>query len=126
MNQLFDRVDRGPSLSVAGSYPAMNVWANADGVVVTAELPGLDIEDLDISVNNNVLSVTGSRNPEELPEGTTYHRQERGYGQFQRTFQLPFEVETEDVEATYNNGVLQIALPRAEADKPKKILVKSS
>lgn len=126
MNELFDRAGRTPRLSVASSYPAMNVWMNADGAIVTAELPGVDPQDLDISVQNNTLTLKGSRAPEELEEGETYHRQERGYGRFQRTFQLPFEVEAGGVDATYEKGVLRIFLPRSEADRPKKIRVSAS
>ncbi len=126
MNELFDRAGRAPRLSGASSYPAMNVWMDADGAIVTAELPGVDPNDLDISVQNNTLTLKGSRTPEELEEGETYHRQERGYGQFQRAFQLPFEVEGSDVDATYEKGVLRIFLPRSEADKPKKIQVTAS
>jgi HSP20 family protein len=126
MNALFDQVDRGPRLGLATGYPAMNIWANADGVIVTAELPGIDLEDLEISVHNNTLTLRGQRSQEEVGEDVTYHRRERGTGQFQRTFQLPYEVEANAVEATYTNGVLQITLPRAEADKPKKIEVRAS
>jgi HSP20 family protein len=126
MNELFERAGRSPRTGMAGNYPAMNVWVNADGAMVTAELPGIDVDDLDISVQNNTLTMRGSRNPEELEEGDTYHRQERRYGQFQRTFQLPFEVEAGEVEATYEKGVLRLNLPRSEADKPKRIQVKVS
>ncbi|MGC9347874.1 MAG: Hsp20/alpha crystallin family protein [Anaerolineae bacterium] len=126
MNELFERMGRSPRLSVAGSYPAMNVWVNADGAIVTAELPGVNAEDLDISVQGNTLTIRGSRAPEELEEGDTYHRQERRYGQFQRTFQLPFEVEAGEVEAGYERGVLHLSLPRSEADKPKRIQIKAS
>jgi HSP20 family protein len=124
MNRLFDRPGRlAPSVA---SYPAMNVWTNNDGAIVTAELPGIDTAELDISVRENILTVKGTRNAIELQEGETYHRRERGYGQFQRMFQLPFHVDANGVEATYEKGVLRIFLPRAEADKPRKISVTSA
>ena len=126
MNALFDQADRGPQLGMATGYPAMNIWANADGVIVTAELPGIDLDDLEISVHNNTLTLRGQRPQEDVGEDVTFHRRERGTGQFQRTFQLPYEVEADEVEATYANGVLNISLPRAEADKPKKITVRAS
>ncbi|MGC9469321.1 MAG: Hsp20/alpha crystallin family protein [Anaerolineae bacterium] len=126
MNALFDRADRGPGLSTPASYPAMNVWMNADGAIVTTELPGVDPEDFDISVQGDTLTLKGQRAAPELGEGAVYHRRERGYGQFQRAFQLPFEVDVENVEATYKNGVLRISLPREESDKPRKIEVASS
>ncbi|MDF1512411.1 MAG: Hsp20/alpha crystallin family protein [Anaerolineae bacterium] len=124
MNQLFDRPGRFAP-SGAANFPAMNVWTNEEGVLVTAELPGIDPNDLDISVRENVLTVKGVRNPLELKEGESYHRRERGYGQFQRVFQLPFSVNASGVEAMYENGVLRLRLPRAEEDKPRKISVVS-
>jgi HSP20 family protein len=104
----------------------MNVWAYEDGAVVTAELPGVNTEDIDISVVGDTLTLTGSRQPDELKEDETYHRRERGYGRFTRAFQLPFPVESDKVEAIFEKGVLHISLPRAEADKPKKIAIKTA
>jgi HSP20 family protein len=110
--------------SAAPAYPAMNVWTNENGAVVTAELPGVAPEDIDISVVNETLTVTGVRHPEEV-EGATYHRRERSQGRFTRSFQLPFRIEGDRVEASFERGVLHIHLPRAEADKPKKIAIKA-
>jgi len=107
-------------------YPAMNVWMNENGAVVTTELPGVLSDNLDINVADNTLTVSGSRKPEELEEGATYHRRERAYGTFTRSFQLPFKVDPQKVEALLNNGILTITLPRAEEDKPKKIAVRVS
>ena len=125
MNRLLSETSSWPSLSVATSYPAMNVWTDQDGVFVTAELPGVNPEDIDISVQNDTLILRGNREPEEVHEGRTYHRRERGSGGFTRSLQLPFQVNSNQVEAAYEKGVLSIALPRAEADKPKKIAIKS-
>lgn len=108
------------------AYPALNIWANEDGALVTAELPGVDPEAIDISVVDDTLTLKGNREPEEPAEEQTYHRRERGYGAFSRALQLPFAVEADTVEATFEKGVLQINLPRAEADKPKKITVKAA
>jgi HSP20 family protein len=116
----------GSSVTVAPGFPAMNVWTNEDGAVITAELPGIDPKGVDISVNNDTLTVTGNRQPEELPQDATYHRRERGSGRFSRSFQLPFQVEAGKVTATFERGLLQITLPRAEADKPRKIVVKTA
>jgi HSP20 family protein len=109
----------------APSYPAMNVWTNEDGGIVTAELPGVDPGDIEISVRDDTLTLRGSRKAVELEEGTTYHRRERGSGAFARTVELPFRVEGGKVEATFEKGVLKISLPRAEEDKPKKITIKT-
>jgi HSP20 family protein len=126
MNRLFDQVDRGPGANVIAGYPAMNIWSDADGVLVTAELPGVNLDELDIAVQGNTLTLKGSRPRPEMSEEMVVHRQERSYGQFRRVLQLPFEVEANAVEAAYENGVLQITLPRAESAKPKKIEVKSA
>lgn len=87
-------------------------------------MPGVSPKDIEISVQNDTLTLRGCRQPRDLEEGETYHRRERGCGRFARTLQLPFQVEPEGVEATFERGVLHISLPRAEADKPKKITVK--
>ncbi len=110
----------------APTFPAMNIWTNEEGAVVSAELPGVKVEDLDISVVGETLTISGSRELEQAGENSRYHRQERGYGSFTRTIELPFQVEPEQVEASYKNGVLKISLPRAAADKPKKISVKTA
>jgi HSP20 family protein len=124
MNRLFS--DVSGRNRVAPSFPAMNVWTNQEGAVVTAELPGVNPDDIDIAVVGDTLTLNGARQPEELQEGERYHRQERGFGKFTRTFQLPFQVEADKVEANFEKGILYISLPRAEADKPRKISVKSA
>lgn len=123
MNRLFEdftpaRTRRAPS------FPAMNIWANEDGLTITAEVPGVKPEDIDISVVGDTLTLSGERKPDELKEGARYHRQERGYGSFARSIQLPFLVNIGKVDATFHNGVLNVVLPRAEEDKPRKITVK--
>lgn len=122
MNRLFSSTG---TRRVAPSFPAMNVWTNQEGAVVTAELPGLSPEDIDISVVGDTLTIRGSRQAEEV-ENVQYHRRERNYGKFSRTFQLPFQVEAGKVDASFEKGVLYISLPRAEADKPRKIEVKAA
>ena len=126
MNRLFSGLYGSPRTQVAPSFPAMNVWTNSDGAVIMAELPGVNPEDIDISVVGETLTLTGFRPQEELKEGEKYHRRERAYGRFTRTFQLPFPVEADKVEAVFDKGVLHISLPRAEADKPKKIAIKAA
>jgi HSP20 family protein len=111
--------------SMAPGFPAMNIWTDEDSAVVTAELPGVSIEDIDISVEKDTLTLRGGRRPEDLEEGVTYHRRERRSGGFNRAFRLPFHVDAEKVEAEFKNGVLSIVLPRAEADKPRKIAIKA-
>lgn len=126
MNRLFSDTFSTVGVRTAPGFPAMNAWTNDEGVVVTAELPGVKPEDIDISVVGDTLTLSGSRQPEKLEDGEKYHRQERHYGRFTRTFQLPFQVEADAVEAIFEKGVLHISMPRAEVDKPRKIAVKAA
>lgn len=109
-----------------GEFPPVNICATEDGCVVTAEIPGVDADSLDISVVNETLTITGERHSEKLEESKTYHRKERLFGKFARSVELPFQIEADKVEAAFSNGVLTIDLPRAEAEKPRKISVNSN
>lgn len=120
MNRLFSGLDT----PLTREFPPLNAWVGESDVVVTAELPGIDPGKVDVSVVGDTLTVSGTREAEPLKEKESYHRQERNHGRFTRTLQLPFHVETEKVEAKYERGILQITLPRAEADKPRKISVR--
>jgi HSP20 family protein len=125
MNRLFE--DYSPQrLRSAPSYPALNAWSNEEGLLVTAEVPGVSPQDIEVSVVGETLTLSGRRTLDDLKEGARYHRQERGYGKFSRTLQLPFPVTVEKIEAKFKNGVLSVSLPRAEEDKPRKIAVKSA
>ncbi len=126
INRLFSNEAFTGQRRNTSSYPAMNAWTDEDSTVVITELPGFSLEDIDISVVGNSLTLSGSRQPEGLGEGGKYHRRERSYGKFSRTIQLPYNIEMTKVEAIYEKGILHISLPRAEADKPKKIVVKSA
>ena len=125
MDRLFDSYHPNGYHPIPG-YPAMNVWASEDQLAVTAEIPGVDINDIDINVVGETLTLSGERKPDSLSEEAQYHRQERGYGKFNRAIQLPFPVDVNKVEATFKNGVLHVSMPRAEADRPKKITVKTA
>jgi len=124
MNRLFDASTKERAF-ISPSYPAINIWTNEDGQLITAEMPGVNPDDLSIDVTGDALSISGERKQEEVGKEVRYHRRERSFGSFSRTIQLPFMVDTNQVEASFQNGILQIHLPRAEADKPKKIKVKS-
>ena len=125
MNRLFDTSREGVFRRAPG-YPAMNIWVADDDAILTAELPGIDPNDVDISVAGETLTLSGEYKPDDLPEDAKLHRQERAYGSFSRSFQLPFLVDAGKVEASYARGILEVKLPRAEADKPKKIAVKAA
>jgi HSP20 family protein len=122
-NRLFRRAGVGSRWAAAG--PAANVWADDHAVYVEFDLPGVDPAKLDISVTEgNRLVVQGER-PEVAVENAVWHRQERGHGTFARELTLPTLVDADKVEAKYENGVLRLTLPKAEAAKPRKITVRS-
>ncbi len=110
-------------VQTAPSFPAMNLWVSEEGLIITAEVPGIKPEDIDISVVNDLLTISGERLPEQVDENVRYHRRERGCGKFARSIQLPFAVDANKVEASFENGVITINLPRKEEEKPKKIKV---
>jgi HSP20 family protein len=126
MNQLYSDWPTRARWGTAPSYPAMNVWMDENSAIVTAQLPGVVPDDIEISVEEDTMTLRGKREPGEETEGVTYHRQKRRYGSFVRTFRVPFRVDAGKVEATFKNGVLNIVLPRAEEDQPRKITVKSA
>jgi HSP20 family protein len=120
MNRLFDSyAHRGPA-----DFPPVNVWKSADGVVVTAEVPGITPDELDVTVVRDTVTLKGTRQVEGPAEGKTFHRRERGSGRFVRSLQLPYEVDASKVSAKYERGIVRIELPRAEAERPKRITVK--
>ena len=123
MNRLFGIMTSG--VNAAPSYPAMNVWTSENSAIISAEVPGIELDYIDISIVGETLTLSGQRAAEDVGEGSRHHRRERGVGRFTRTIDLPFRVEADGVEATLQNGVLEIHLPRAEADRPRKIKVKS-
>lgn len=124
LQQQFNRLFENNSWRVSGEFPPLNVWTNENSATVTAEVPGLSPEDIEISVVNDTLTLKGERRPEPLGEGESLHRQERGFGQFSRTLQLPFRVDADKVEAVFKRGILSITLPRTEQDRPRKISVR--
>jgi len=107
-------------------FPAVNVWTNNDDAVLTAELSGINPDNLEITVKDDTVTLKGERVLPELKEGRQYLRRERGQGRFTRSFALPFRVQADAVNARYRNGMLEIRLPRAEADKARRIAIKAS
>lgn len=123
MNRLSGDVLPGVSRRV---FPPVNIWTGRDDIIVTAELPGVDPQKVEISVVGDTLTISGSREGAELKEGESFSRQERETGVFSRTIQLPFRVGADKVEASYARGVLRITLPRLEAEKPKQVPIKAA
>ncbi len=110
---------------VTVEFPPINIWLGPEDAVLAVELPGVNPEKLELSIDGDIMRICGSRFVEEDKGVENYYRRERNYGSFTRVVQLPFAIEAAKVEATYEKGILQILLPRAEAEKPKKIAVKS-
>lgn len=121
MNRLFRDVHgRGTD------YPALNYWSNENEALLEVEMPGVSAEDFELSVQDDVVTIAGERKDPYASENATAHRQERAFGQFSRTLQLPFEVEADKVVARYENGLLRVTLPRRESTKSKRITIKAS
>jgi HSP20 family protein len=108
----------------AVSYPPVNLWEDDDFVYAEAELPGQKLLELEISVTGeNQLTLKGKRTP-DAPEKVEWHRQERGFGSFERVLALPVSVDAAKVEARLENGVLTIKMAKSPTGKPRKIIVK--
>lgn len=115
-----------PTNSDQSVFPAVNVWQGDDAVAVTAEIPGIDPSDIDISVKDNVLTISGERKAPDVPDTARWHRNERRFGKFTRAIRLPFAASDEKVEARMTAGVLRIVVGRPDEDKPRKIEIKAA
>lgn len=104
--------------------PAVDVQETEKAFVFTAELPGLGKDDVEITLEENLLTLTGERELNEKEEGDTYHRIERAYGKFSRSFSLPSQVDSSQVEASFDNGLLTVSVPKSEEAQPRKIQIK--
>ena len=134
VNRLSDEMERlfgGRSAAARSqnspSFPALNVWQDDDKFLVESELPGVSMDDLELTIQGNQLTIEGERRkPEHDAESVSWHRQERGFGKFQRVLELPEEVQPEGVKARMSNGVLSIELLKREELKPRKIEISVS
>jgi HSP20 family protein len=129
MNRLFQEASghtRGAEEDYAtGSWiPSVDVRETKDTLELQVEVPGIDPKDVTVSVENGVLTLRGTRKFEKASEGETYHRIERAYGIFERSFTLPTNVNPEKIEARYRQGVLHLTVPKREEAKPKAISIK--
>jgi len=121
LSSLQDELERLFEASVTNWAPALDVYEDKDNFVVHTELPGLKREDIDVSLQDGVLVISGERKTEEKRNEDEIRRQERFYGKFQRTLTLPAPVAADKVKAQYQDGVLTVTVPKAEEAKPKKI-----
>ncbi len=109
-----------------GEFPRLNLWVSEQSAVVTAELPGVTSEDIEITVHNEILTIQGKVDPPAEGEKVAWHRRERSYGSFARSIELPFRVDPENVQARFRHGVLEVELNRPAADKPRKVAISNS
>jgi HSP20 family protein len=124
-DRLFEDWDMPSLFNVNAEWvPAFDISENEKEYIITAELPGIDIKDVDITLSEGILSVKGEKKQEKEDKGEDYHMIERHYGSFHRSFSLPGKVEADKIDANYKDGLLKLTLPKAEASKTKKIEVK--
>lgn len=103
--------------------PAVDIYEDADNIVVKAEIPGMDKEGITVDVKDRVLTLKGERSEDKEVKEDSYYRKERTYGRFERAFTLPADVKTDDIKAEYKDGVLKVIVPKPEVQKPKQITV---
>ncbi len=122
MTRLFAGGGPGREEMLNGAWsPRVDIFENKDHLVLEAELPGMTRDDFELSFENNVISLKGERRFEKKSEGDNYHRVERSYGEFTRSFTLPQTVTAEGATAEFHNGILRVSLPKREDTKARKI-----
>lgn len=100
--------------------PAVDIFEEGDDIVLKAELPGLDKNDIEVKITDDYITISGEKKREEKVEEKNYYRYERSYGSFSRTFRLPVEVQTDKAKAKFDKGVLEIRIPKTEEAKTKE------
>lgn len=136
LRSLQDEVNRLFSTNLSRTYddegiargawnPSVDIFENKDHIVLEAELPGMNREDFDLSIENNVITLKGERRFEKKDDGDNYHRVERSYGSFTRSFTLPQTVQPDEVVAEYRNGVLRVKMPKRDEVRARRIEIAS-
>jgi len=113
-----------PAASMTISPPAVDLYEEKDDIVVKAELPGMEKDNIEVNLSGNRLTIKGEKKQEEEVKKEGYYRAERSYGSFVRSLELPLEVQTDQVKAAFKNGILEIRLPKTEEAKKKETKVK--
>ncbi|GBC99880.1 Spore protein SP21 [bacterium HR17] len=140
LDRWFDEVDRAFDRMLARFFrdlrwdwdrgrqwlPPMEVAETADAYIVRLEVPGVRPEDIEVTLQDGVLTVRGKRERHDEQKGETYHLVERAYGEFVRSLELPGTVKEDAIEATYKDGILELRLPKSEESKPRRIAVKAA
>lgn len=128
MNRMFDsyfsRKPGGGEMMIWN--PVVDISETEEEITVAAEVPGIKKEDIKITIQDNVLTLSGEKNEEKEEKNKQYHRVERSFGSFQRSFSLPSSVSADKIKAKYKDGILVVVLPKSEESKPKEIQVKVS
>jgi HSP20 family protein len=126
INRLFEETSRGEKEELARTVwsPSVDIYEEPEAIMIEADLPGLNKENVSVNLENNVLTIQGERKLEHEEKRENYHRVERAYGSFTRSFTIPSNIQAEKIEAEFKDGVLRIRLPKREEAKPKQIEVK--
>lgn len=128
MNRLFEEAvtsSRGEDKDLVASTwsPSVDIYENEHNLILTAELPGIEEKDIEIKIEDNTLTLKGERNFEKETKEENYHRVERAYGSFYRSFTLPHYVDEDNIEAAHENGILRISMPKKPELKPRKVKI---
>ena len=127
MDRLFDRFfgEKTSIEPIEGRWiPALDIVETKNAIVINAEIPGIDPQDINISITGDTLTIKGEKKQEKEEKDENYHKIERSYGSFSRSIRIPVDIHSEKIEAKYKNGILKITLPKKEESKPKEIKVK--
>jgi len=122
MNSLFSNYGSTPGSS---TYPLMNVYDDKDNILVTAELPGLTKEQVNITFSDGILTVSGKQQHLAKTKGMTVVRKERSEGDFEKTLRIPTKIKQDAIKASFSNGILSVTMPKAEEVKPKTIAIEA-
>jgi HSP20 family protein len=123
MDRLFNRCPNKWGTRHATAIPAVNMVETGDAVVLEMEVPGYDPKNLDVTIQDDTISIKGTHPEKETGDDEILHRKERFAGDFHRVLELPFKINHDAVTASYKNGILTMKMPRAEEDKPKSIKI---
>ena len=124
VDRLFDEMLNRGTMSIATSGPAADLYETEDGFTLEMNLPGYDLSDIDVNLEQGVLQISGSREDVSSDDKGTYHVRERGWGRFTRSFTVPHTIDASNVGAEFTNGVLTVTLPKAAEAKARRIEVK--
>jgi HSP20 family protein len=125
VGRLFDSLDPFQSLRHVRQYPPINVYDAGDGYILSAQLPGLSPGDIELTITGETLTIRGERKRSEGVKDDNFRRQERPIGRWSRTITLPDRVDSDQVSASFSNGILTVTLQKAESAKPRHITVAS-